>query len=63
MRFGTPGSPDIFCINDGSVYGIEIKSATGRLSSAQQQFKEEMERAGGIYIVARSLDDIQRAGL
>lgn len=63
VRFGTPGSPDIFCIWDGLIYGIEVKSPNGRLSEIQQSFLKEFEKAGGIPIVARSLDDVQAAGL
>jgi len=63
MRFGTPGSPDIFCLSKGLLYGIEVKSPTGKLSDHQQAFKREMEAAGGVYLLARSLDDVQTAGL
>ena len=62
IRFGTPGSPDIFVLWGGSLYGIEVKSATRKLSHAQQAFKRSMEARRGIYL-ARSLDDVISEGL
>ena len=42
---------------------IEVKSATGRLSDSQKEFKERWEREGGLFIVVRSIDDLQREGV
>ena len=53
------GSPDIFCLH-GELYGIEVKSATGKLSEYQKQWRDRFEKAGGKYIVCRSLEDIQK---
>jgi len=36
---------------------VEVKAATGRLSPEQQLFGALVERAGGVFIVARSVDD------
>lgn len=57
-RFGTPGSPDIFALEDGKLYGIEVKDTKGRLNDNQKLFETTFERAGGTYIIARSLDDV-----
>lgn len=38
--------------------GIELKAAQGRLSEAQKATRKAFEDAGGIYHVARSLDDV-----
>jgi hypothetical protein len=35
----------------------------GKLSPEQEQLGKEIEANGGRYIVARSIDDVQRAGL
>ncbi len=59
-RFGTPGSPDIFVVLPpaGQLMGIEVKDVKGRLNENQVSFKERLEAAGGIYLLARTLDDV-----
>ena len=57
------GVPDIIVIKDGRFIGIEVKTDKGRLSEHQLDFKWRCERHGGTYLVARSIDDVQRAGL
>lgn len=61
------GIPDIFLIRSngfGSViYGIEVKSATGQQSEFQKKFQQKLEASGGIYILARSVDDLIEGGL
>ena len=58
VRFGTPGSPDIFAVKDGMIYGIEIKGPAGRMRPEQVTFGKNLVEAGGTYLVAKSLDDI-----
>lgn len=58
VRFGTKGSPDIICVLQGRYIGIEVKDIKGRLSDSQKQFQEQLEAAGGIYLVARDIDMI-----
>src|SRR5512139_1776153 len=41
------------------VIGIELKSATGSLSPAQKATKVAFENAGGMYYVARSIDEVE----
>ena len=56
--------PLIIClISRGTFYGIEVKSEKGRLSPEQQELGSEIEKHGGVYIVARSIDDVQAVGL
>ena len=57
-RYGAVGSPDIVCVIGGIYTGIEVKSPTGKQSPGQQEFQANLERAGGKYILARSLDDV-----
>ncbi len=59
-RFGAVGSPDIICVKDGKYIGIEVKGKTGKQSDGQIKFQEELESAGGVYILARGLDDIMK---
>lgn len=54
------GMPDLLCILGGQFLGIEVKTATGRLRPAQVAFRDAVHHAGGLYLVARSVDDVQR---
>jgi hypothetical protein len=62
-KYTRRGWPDICLIYRGTFYGIEVKSRLGSLSAHQMQIGEDIERNGGCYIIARSIDDIQAAGL
>jgi hypothetical protein len=62
-RFGTPGSPDIFVLHDGTLYGIEVKAPQKKQSEAQLHFQVQMTLQGGVYVVAHSIDDVQAIGL
>lgn len=63
VRFGVPGTPDVFmvCGPQGRLVGVECKSATGRQSPEQKRFQTAMERRGGLYVLARSLADVDAA--
>ena len=58
VRFGIPGGPDIRGVLRGRAVAIECKTATGRLSTAQRIWQQAFLDAGGLYILARSLDDV-----
>jgi hypothetical protein len=62
-KYTKRGWPDICLISRGTFYGIEVKSDTGKLSEDQQELGKLIEQHGGVYIVARSIDDVQHAGL
>ncbi len=57
VRFGTPGQADILAIVNGKYVEIEVKSVTGKQSPAQLAHAERVRAAGGIYILARCLED------
>lgn len=72
FRSGKPGVPDICLVRrmekrgmDDSVFvygqfiGLEIKTSTGRQSTAQKQTQTYIEAAGGKYYIIRSLTDIK----
>lgn len=63
VRFGTPGAPDLIGCVDGTFVGLEVKTAKGKLSDAQQEFAYFLEKAGGRYHVVRSIDDVVALGL
>lgn len=59
VKYGIPGQPDIFACIRGRFVGIEAKTAVGRQSEKQKIWQRNLERAGGIYILARSVDDVR----
>jgi hypothetical protein len=65
LPFGSmKGVPDIIVLaKSGQFIGIEAKAGSGRLSPDQKEFERLCVKNGGRYIVARSIDDIQAAGL
>lgn len=58
VRFGKKGTPDIFAVLGGKIFGIEVKGPKGRISEDQAQFGMELRLAGGEYIVASCLEDV-----
>lgn len=58
IRFGAVGSPDIFAVHNGIVYGLEIKDLKGKLSADQVSFGLDLRKAGGVYEVIRSIDEV-----
>ena len=54
------GIPDIIAIYRGRTLAIECKSAKGRVSKEQDAELRAIEEAGGIAIIARSLEDVLR---
>ena len=54
------GIPDMFALHKGVLYAIECKSAKGKVSDHQADFLVRVNRAGGVPIVARSLDDVMK---
>jgi len=61
VRFGVPGQADLTGIlPDGRRLEIEVKSSTGRQSPDQQAFQRIIERFNGLYILARSVEDVRR---
>jgi hypothetical protein len=57
VRFNLPGCPDILGTYRGRFVGIEVKTPTGRQSEAQRRFQAAVLRGGGVYVLARSVDD------
>lgn len=55
-----PGLSDLVAIKNGTVVHLEIKKPNGKLSEGQKLFQRNIEKHGGIYEVARSLEDAKR---
>lgn len=69
-KFAMKGVPDIITIATGrkiaprgTFIGIEVKSPKGKPSEAQIAFKRACEATGGVYVLARDLQDVIDAGL
>ena len=52
------GIADLFALKDGQAVWIEVKTPKGTLSEYQEQFRDDITRCGGRYMVARSVDDV-----
>jgi len=61
-RFGQTGSPDIFMVIDGKIYGLEVKSSIGKQSDSQKDWQERFEKVGGIYLLLKSFEDLEKYG-
>ncbi len=53
-----PGLPDLQAVKDGRTIYIEVKRPGGRQSAKQKKFQQDLEAAGGIYILARKIEDL-----
>ena len=53
------GFPDLTALKDGKTLYVEIKTATGKQSPYQVEFQRVCEAHGGVYILARSVEDIK----
>ena len=62
-RYGTPGQPDIMGIigPNGRFLGIECKSEKGKQSPEQMTWQRMIESLGGLYILAKSIEDVEEA--
>lgn len=62
VRFGAVGSPDILGVlsPEGRLVAIEVKTAKGKTSPAQDAWLLEAKNLGAVVGVARSLDDAFR---
>lgn len=58
-RYGIPGQADILGALYGRFVAIEVKTKTGRQSVSQKQWQVNFERGGGLYILARSVEDVK----
>lgn len=62
IKFGLVGSSDIIgLLRGGRFLGIEVKTPTGRQSPEQVKFENMIRRMGGLYVLARSVDDVWEA--
>lgn len=55
-----PGIADIIAVHNGKHIEIECKTDVGRQSPAQKIHQKRIEAAGGVYILARSVEDVNK---
>jgi len=53
---GTKGSADISATINGRSVKIEVKWKADRQSKDQKAYQEQVERAGGVYYIAKDFD-------
>lgn len=58
--YGLPGSPDHILCYKGRFIGMEGKTHRGKQAQAQKDRQEEILKAGGIYVVMRRWEDIEK---
>lgn len=55
------GTPDLLgVIHPGRAFAIEVKTDKGKQRTAQAAWQRAWEKRGGIYILARSVEDVYR---
>lgn len=57
IEFGLPGAGDVVGQRKGRAFQIETKTLTGRQRELQRNFEKVWVQRGGIYILARSVED------
>ena len=55
------GMADLTAIKNGKVIFVEVKTPKGRLGEYQRKFKRDIEEHGGIYLVVRSVEELEKA--
>ncbi len=62
VRASAEGAPDLIGVlrMGGRFIGIECKAEKGRQREDQVRFQKMIETMGGLYILARSVEDVRR---
>ena len=61
IRSAPDGTPDLLGVKaPGLAFGIEAKAAKGTQREAQKNWQKAWEKRGGIYILARSVEDVYK---
>ena len=58
IQFGLKGSGDIIGAAFGRPISVEVKTGGGKQKAQQKKFQTAYEKAGGVYIVARSVEGV-----
>jgi Holliday junction resolvase len=61
---GYPGLSDLVAVKGGRIVHVEVKRpGTGKQSANQIQFEADLTAAGGEYLLARGIEDLEEAGM
>jgi hypothetical protein len=61
IRSAPDGTPDLIGVmSPGRAFAIEVKTAKGQQHEAQKNWQKAWEKRGGIYILARSIEDVYK---
>ncbi len=62
IAFGIPGCADLsgLLVPSGRRLEIEVKTETGTQSEQQRRYEAMIRKFGGVYVLARSIDDVYR---
>lgn len=58
VRAAMPGAADIIACFYGIFVAVECKTTSGRQSAAQRRYQDAVQRAGGMYVLMRSVNDV-----
>lgn len=58
VRFGYVGSADILGVVRGRFLAVECKAGKNVQSDSQLEFQAAVERCGGVYVLAYSVEDV-----
>src|SRR5688500_5724333 len=61
VKIGIPGSSDLLACIGGRFVEIEGKVGRDRRRPEQAKFQAAVEAAGGVYVLARDVEDLRRA--
>src|SRR3990172_1638053 len=61
VRFGVPGLADITGTLDGRTVYVECKIPPDKPTPEQLEFRRCAERAGALYVLAYSIEDVEKA--
>ena len=62
IRSAPDGTPDLMGVmTPGRAFAIEVKTARGQQREAQKNWQKAWEKRGGIYVLARSVEDVYKA--
>ena len=59
ISFGLKGSADILGCWDGKFIAIEVKTGNAVQTKQQRMFEQMINHCGGLYLVARCLEDVK----
>ena len=63
VPYGVPGTPDVHGIlrPSGRFIGVECKTGNAVMTRLQEIARDEITDAGGLYVEARTIDDVHDA--